>query len=70
MIQVVRKSEKEGLENLIRRFNRKVLQSGVVATARRKQFRERVPSKREQRIAAIAKNRKRAERMRKIYLGR
>lgn len=70
MTQVVRKSDKEGLENLIRRFNRKVIQSGLIAKARRKQFRERIPSKRELRESAIRKNVKRKERMRKIYLGR
>lgn len=70
MTQVVRKNEQEALENLIRRFNRKVLQAGTIANARRRQFRERIPSKREQRIAAVRKNQKRQERMRRIYLGR
>jgi ribosomal protein S21 len=31
MIQVTRKDSKESLENLIRRFNRKVQQAGIIA---------------------------------------
>lgn len=31
MVQVTRKDEREANENIIRRFNRKVLQSGVPA---------------------------------------
>ena len=34
MVQVTRKHENEANENLIRRFNRKVLQSGVLAEAK------------------------------------
>jgi ribosomal protein S21 len=35
MLQVTRKDDKESLENLIRRFNKKVQQSGVLGVARR-----------------------------------
>jgi ribosomal protein S21 len=38
MIQVTRKDNKEGLENLIRRFNRKVQQAGVVAAVKNNEF--------------------------------
>ena len=34
MIQVTRKDEREANENIIRRFNRKVLQSGILADAK------------------------------------
>ena len=34
MVQVTRKDEREANENIIRRFNRKVLQSGVLAEAK------------------------------------
>ena len=37
MIQVTRKDSKESLENLLRRFGRKVQQSGVLATAKQQQ---------------------------------
>ncbi len=55
MLQVVRKDEKESLENMIRRFNKKVQQSGVLGVARRKKFYEKPLSKREQREIAIRK---------------
>ena len=53
MLQVVRKDEKESLENLLRRFNKKVQQSGVLGVARRKRFFEKPLSKREEREIAI-----------------
>ena len=34
MVQVTRKDQKEANENIIRRFNRRVLQSGVLARAK------------------------------------
>ena len=45
MIQVTRKDEKEANENLIRRFNRKVLQSGVLSTVKAGQRFEKPISK-------------------------
>lgn len=68
MLQVVRKDDKESLENLIRRFNKKVQQSGVLGVARRKKFFEKPLSKREQREIAIRK-RARKEIKAKQYLG-
>ncbi|MFI5240490.1 MAG: 30S ribosomal protein S21 [Candidatus Saccharimonadia bacterium] len=68
MLQVVRKDEKESLENLIRRFNKKVQQSGVLGVARRKKYFEKPLSKREQREIAIRK-RARKELKAKQYLG-
>ncbi len=70
MIQVTRKDDKEALENLLRRFNRKVQQSGVLGIARRKQHFEKPLSKRVLREAAIKKRERRDIKMRKIYLGR
>lgn len=70
MTQVVRKDEKEALENLIRRFNRRVQQSGVLAVAKKKRYFEKEPSKRVLREAAIKKRERREQKMRKIYLGR
>ncbi len=55
MLQVVRKDERESLENMIRRFNKKVQQSGVLGVARRKKYFEKPISKREQREIAIRK---------------
>ncbi len=68
MLQVVRKDEKESLENLIRRFNKKVQQSGILGIARRKKYFEKPLSKREQREIAIRKS-ARKELKAKQYLG-
>lgn len=54
MLQVDRKEE-ESLESLIRRFNKKVSQSGVLTSARRKKFYEKPLTKREEREIAIRK---------------
>jgi len=70
MTFVSRKGDQEALENLIRRFNRKVQQAGVLSLAKRRQYHEKSPSKRLLRRAAIRKRQRREERMRKIYLGR
>ena len=68
MLQVTRKDDKESLENLIRRFNKKVQQSGVLGVARRKRFHEKPISKREQREIAIRK-RERKEQKTRIMMG-
>ena len=68
MLQVTRKDDRESLENLIRRFNKKVQQSGVFGVARRKKYFEKPLSKREQREIAIRK-RARKEIKAKQYLG-
>ena len=53
MIQVTRKDGKEPLENMLRRFTRRVQQSGVVAIVRQNQYFEKPISKRERRERAI-----------------
>lgn len=70
MTQVTRKDDKEGLESLLRRFNRKVQQSGKIATARRKQYYEKPPSKVERREAALTKKQRKENKLRRMYLGR
>lgn len=54
MQQVIRK-DRENFENLLRRFNRKIQQSGSLVIAKKKQYRERELSKKEQREIAIRK---------------
>lgn len=68
MLQVTRKDDKESLENMIRRFNKKVQQSGVLGVARRKKFFEKPLTKREERAIAIRK-RARKDAKAKQYLG-
>ncbi len=69
MVKVTRKDDKEANENLIRRFNRKVLQSGVVAAKKNSQRVQRKVSKTERRKAAIVAKERRAEKTRRIKLG-
>jgi len=69
MIQVTRKDAKESAENLLRRFNRKVQQSGVVSTARQNQFFQKPPSKRERRRKAIIRQERKAAKLKRIKLG-
>ncbi len=56
MIQVTRKDPKESTENLLRRFTRKVQQSGVLAVAKQNQYFEKPMSKRERRQRSIIRN--------------
>lgn len=69
MIQVTRKDSKESLENLVRRFTRKVQQAGVVTTAKQAEFFEKPLSKRDRRRKAIVRQERKALKMKKIKLG-
>jgi small subunit ribosomal protein S21 len=69
MIQVTRKDSKESLENLLRRFNRKVQQSGVVAIVKQGQYFEKPISKRERRNKAIIRQSRKAIKIKRIKLG-
>lgn len=69
MIQVTRKDSKESLENLLRRFNRKVQQSGAVAVVKQNQYFEKPISKRERRAKAIVRRERKAIKLKKIKLG-
>ena len=69
MIQVTRKDSKESTENLLRRFNRKVQQSGVIAAVKQRQYFEKPISKRERRLRAIIRQERKAAKLRKIKLG-
>ena len=69
MIQVTRKDSKESLENMLRRFNRKVQQSGVPARAKQGEFFEKPMSKRDRRIKAVIRKERKAIKMKKLKLG-
>ena len=69
MIQVTRKDSKESTENLLRRFNRKVQQSGAIAVAKQNQFFQKDISKRERRRKAIIRQERKAIKLKKIKLG-
>ncbi|NCU30641.1 30S ribosomal protein S21 [Candidatus Saccharibacteria bacterium] len=69
MIQVTRKDEREASENLIRRFNRKVMQSGILATVKAEQRFVKPISKIERRKKAIIRNERKNDKMKRIRLG-
>lgn len=69
MVQVTRKDQKEANENVIRRFNRKVLQSGVLAEAKATMRFAKPLSKAERRKKAIIRRERRAEKTAKMRLG-
>lgn len=68
-ISVTRKDQKEANENIIRRFNRKVLQSGVLSEAKAAMRFSKPISKSERRKKAIVRNERRAEKTMKMRLG-
>ena len=65
----VRKRDNEGTESLVRRFSRKVQQSGVLLQARKIRFHARKKSRRKQREDAQRRTELQAERDRLIKLG-
>lgn len=69
-ITVSRKDAKEANENLIRRFNRRVLQSGVIAKAKNNERFEKPISKTERRKKAIVNKDRNAEKIKNIKLGK
>lgn len=69
MIQVKRKDGKESFENLIRRFNRKVQQSSILAIAKQAQYFEKPISKTERRKKAIIRKERKAVKVKKLKLG-
>lgn len=69
MVQVTRKDSAEANENVIRRFNRKVLQSGILASAKGNQRFSKPISKTERRKKAIIRKERRAEKVLKTRLG-
>ena len=69
MIQVTRKDPAEANENLIRRFNRKVQQSGLIPKVKAMQYFEKEISKTERRKKAIVRRARKAEKLKRIRLG-
>lgn len=59
MVQVTRRSEKEPPNSLLRRFSRRVQQAGILAIAKHNKYFTKPISKRERRLQAIKRNRRR-----------
>lgn len=70
MIQVAKKDSKESIENLLRRFSRKVQQSGVLAEAKQGQYFEKPLSKRERRKKAIVRRERRLDKIKRLKMGK
>jgi len=69
MIQITRKDSKESLESLLRRFGRKVQQSGLVNIVKDSQYFVKPISKRERRQKAIVRRERKAIKTKKMKLG-
>jgi len=69
MVQVTRKDSREANDNIIRRFNRKVLQSGVLAKAKSSMRFSKPLSKTERREKAIVRRVRKADKLAKARLG-
>ncbi|MDO8592094.1 MAG: 30S ribosomal protein S21 [bacterium] len=70
MIQVTRKDGKESVENMLRRFGRKVSQAGVLAEAKQGQYFEKPMSKRDRRTKAILRGQRKTAKIKKLKLGK
>jgi ribosomal protein S21 len=68
MIQVTKKDSKESTENMLRRFNRKIQQSGVLALVKQSQRFEKPLSKRDRRTKAIIRKERKAQKLKKLKL--
>ncbi len=66
---IVRRQERETTQGLIRRFTRRVKDSGVLNQARRKRFRQSEPSKTVRKKTALRKIETRKEYEKLVKLG-
>ena len=57
----VKKRERESIASLIYRFNKRVLQSGIVKEIKRRQFYEKEPNRNARRASALYKKKKEKE---------
>lgn len=67
-MQGVQRKQGESFENLMRRFNRKVAQSGTLTLAKKKQQFEKPMSKRDQRTSAIRKRARKEIKVKQMLL--
>lgn len=68
MIQVTKKDSKESAENMLRRFNRKVQQSGVITRVKQAQYFEKPMSKRERRRKALIRVERKSQKIKRMKL--
>jgi small subunit ribosomal protein S21 len=68
MISVTKKDSRESTESMLRRFTRKVQQSGIVIIAKQGQYHEKPVSKRDRRLKAITRRDRKAQKIKKLKL--
>jgi len=68
MIEIKRK-ERESTGSILRRFSKKVRQSGVLLTARKNMFHEKRKNKNQQKVTALRRERLRSLRRRMLKTG-
>ena len=61
MVLEVKKKERESSQNLVRRFTKRVQQSGILRRARKTRFRHRKKSKNMEKKAALRRGKMRVE---------
>ena len=66
----VKKREKESVQGLLRRFSKRILQSGVLIRARRGRFYIPPLSKRQKRLGALRRQKSKKEREKLYKLGK
>jgi len=66
----VRKKERESVQSLMRRFSRRIQQSGVLIRARRGRFYVSPPTKREKKLSALRRLKAQKEREKLYKLGK
>ncbi len=70
MISVTKKDSKEPVENLLRRFNRKVQSAGIMMEVKTGQYFEKPLSKRDRRLKAIVRRERKAEKVKSLKMGK
>lgn len=70
MVLEVKKQERETSQSLIRRFGRRIQQSGILLRARKTKFRERPKSKQAKKRAALRREELKKEYQRLKKLGK
>ena len=68
-VQVTRKDDREANDNIIRRFNRKVLQSCVLSKSKDSMRDKKPISKSKRRVEAIVRKERKADKLAKARLG-
>lgn len=66
----VRKKERENVQSLLRRFSRRVLQSGILVRARRGRFYVPLKTKRQKKLSALRRQKIQKEREKLYKLGK